>query len=194
MDSITEQLHFLVYSIQLNAAFLGAIIGIFWLILIINAATSYQLNRLGIYPRRFTGLIGIVTSPFLHGGFSHLLFNTIPFFILANFVLLEGQETFIIVSLLIMLAEGLGVWLLGREALHVGASGLVMGYWGYLVIGAYQSPALTSMFLLVICFYYFGGFISSLLPEEGSSWEGHVFGLLAGMAVSYFHLAQLISG
>lgn len=157
-----------------------------WVIHFVNVLLGHRLNVFGLYPRHPWGLIGVFTSPFLHSNINHLFFNSIPLFILINFVLLQGQQKFICISLTVISLGGMGVWLLGRRALHIGASGLVMGYWSYLLINAYQNPSLMAFILAVICLYYFGGLIFSLLPaEERVSWEGHLFGFLAGLAVPY---------
>lgn len=98
------------------------------------------------------------------------------------------RNILVAVTLIITFLTGLAVWLVGRKALHIGASGLIMGYWGFLLLNAVINPSVLTVFLIIICLYYFGGFISSLLPEEGNSWESHIFGFLAGLLTSYFHL------
>lgn len=83
---------------------------------------------------------------------------------------------------MITLVSGGILWLIGRRAIHVGASGLIMGYWGYLLVYAYQHPSILSYVLAIICIYYFGGLLLSIFPKEDSvSWEGHLFGLFAGI-------------
>jgi membrane associated rhomboid family serine protease len=141
-------------------------------------------------PRTPNGLLGILLAPFLHGSFSHLLFNSIPLFLLLNLVLLTGLANFIIVSLLITILSGFCVWLLGRSALHVGASGVIMGYWGYMLVNAILYPSIITVLLVIFCFYYFAGLFASLLPKTGTSWESHMFGFLAGLLVSYAHLSS----
>jgi membrane associated rhomboid family serine protease len=194
MSNLSTQLQTLAFSIQLNMHFLFLCLAILWGIQIINFGLMYRLNILGILPRDPRGIIGIVLAPMLHGGFNHLFFNCIPLFILANFILIQGQLEFIYITLLITLLSGIAVWLCGRKSLHVGASGLIMGYWGFLFINAITNPSITSIFLVFICFYYFGGFITSLLPtEESVSWESHLFGLIAGVAVDYFQLPYYLN-
>jgi membrane associated rhomboid family serine protease len=183
-----EQLQWLVNTSKNDFHLISMIIGSLFAIHMINVLLRYRLNVLGLYPRTGHGFLGIFFSHFLHGSFTHLIFNCIPLFILLNFILLKGINNTITITLLIMVISGLCVWLFGRKAIHVGASGLIMGYWGFLLIDAIQHPSVITIFLVLTCLYYFGGFVSSLLPEEGSSWEGHFFGFLAGLAVSYFNL------
>lgn len=193
MTGFIDQLQWLVSMTKLNIHVLFIILGVLWSIQLINFLMGYRLNYLGILPRETPGLIGIIFAPLLHGNFTHLLFNSIPLFVLANFVLLDGLASFIAITIVITLLSGACVWLVGRKALHVGASGLIMGYWGFLLFSAIAAPSVLTIFLVVICLYYFGGFVSSLLPEEGSSWESHLFGFLIGLLTSYLHLADYIT-
>lgn len=183
MENFIQQFQILFTSIQLNLPISLTIIGILWIVQIFNILLGYRLNYLGIYPRHLLGLPGIAFSPFLHGSFNHLFFNSIPLFILINFMLLAGWAQFVNVSLIIIILSGSLTWLFARPAIHVGASSVVMGYWGYLLITAYYHPSVLSLVLGVLCLYYLGGLFFSIFPsEESVSWEGHVFGLLSGFA------------
>lgn len=187
MDSLISQLTYDLAAVKANISLTLTLVGILWLVHIINVLLGYRLNILGVYPRHVWGLIGIPCFSFLHGSFNHLFFNSIPLLVLINFVLLHGWQQFIDVSLIIMLISGSALWLLGRRAIHVGASCLVMGYWSYLLIDAYQHPSLLAIMLAVVCVYYFGGLVFSLFPtEEKVSWEGHIFGFLAGLVAVYW--------
>jgi len=188
MAELGQKLSWLVHVAQFNMHYVLTFIAVLWIIQCVNFALSYRLNVFGILPRKSSGLPGIVLAPLLHGSFNHLLFNSIPLFLLMNMVLLAGLPEFIIVTLLITIISGLCVWLLGREALHVGASGLIMGYWGYLIVNAILFPSIITVLLIIFCFYYFAGLFASLMPKTGTSWESHVFGFVAGLFVSYAHL------
>lgn len=169
------------------------LIGLAWLIQLINYLLGYRLNYFGIYPRHLRGLIGIPCAPFLHGNFDHLFFNTVPFFALSLLMLMAGSSIFLCASLLIILISGALTWLLGRSAIHIGASSLVIGYWSYLLIAAYHQKSLITVGLALICIYYFGSFLLSLIPSnEKVSWEGHLFGFLAGLAANYLTIPLLI--
>lgn len=160
----------------------------FWLIHMVNFVLGYRLNVYGIYPRHTIGLRGIFFSPFLHGDFNHLFFNTIPLFILINLMLLNGIAIFMVASLFIILVGGFAVWLLGRSALHVGASGLIMGYWGFLLMQAILAPSAIVIIIAIVCVYYLGGLLISVIPSanKGTSWEAHLFGCLSGMLAALF--------
>jgi len=158
-----------------------------WILHFCNFLLAYRLNLLGIYPRTWHGLLGIIFSPFLHGNASHLFFNTIPLLLLADFVSLNGWPIFYRVSLSIILLSGLAVWLIGRRAIHIGASSLIMGYWGYLLMNVMHQGTVTAIILALVSIYYFSGLALNLVSfKKGVSWEGHVFGFLAGVATAYF--------
>src|SRR5215213_8678642 len=96
------------------------------------------LDSHGIVPRTLAGLLGIFFTPFLHGGFAHLAANTIPFLTLGFLVMLRGLGTFLGVTLTIMVLGGLGVWLFApSNTIHIGASGVIFGYIGYLLARGY---------------------------------------------------------
>lgn len=182
----------LTFSIlKLNLPIVLSLLGFLWGIHIINWILGYRLNILGIYPRHPLGLIGIFTSPFLHGHFNHIFFNSIPFVILASFVLLEGLQPFLIISAIIILLSGLGIWLFGRKSIHIGTSSLIMGYLGYCLVNAYYNVSVVSVGVALVCLYYFASLLFSIFPSDVKvSWEGHLFGLMAGVA-SIFIMQQL---
>lgn len=165
-----------------------AFLALLWTIQLINFMLGYRLNLLGIYPRRIWSLLGIICSPFLHGHASHLFFNSIPLFFLTTLVLTFGVPIFYEVTIFIILMGGSLVWLMGRPGFHVGASGLIMGYLGFLLTQAYFSQSSFGFIIGALCLYYCAGLLLNLLPQEvRTSWEGHVFGFIAGIAC-YFWL------
>lgn len=155
---------------------------VFFLIHAINALSSYRLNALGIYPRRAFGLPGILFCPFLHGNSAHLMVNMLMLTTLSVMILAHGYLFYIHLSIWIVLVSGLAIWLFARPGIHIGASALVMGYFGFLLTQGVLHPSLLSVFLLLVCLYYFSGLFTSLLPAGRTvSWEGHVFGFFAGV-------------
>jgi membrane associated rhomboid family serine protease len=181
-----DQIVFSVHLLQKNLPLVLLLVGALYAIHFINVSLRYHLNRLGVFPRKLWGLPGIILYPLFHGSFNHLFFNSIPLFILASFVLLKGIPTFICISVTITILSGLGIWIIGRSAFHIGASGLIMGYWAYLILDAYEERTITSIAPAIVCIYYFGGFLLHLFPTEvKTSWEAHVCGFLAGLAAAY---------
>lgn len=162
---------------------LMAIIGFMWLLEVIDAYFLGQaLNTLGIWPRQADGLWGVVLMPLLHGGLGHLAANTLPFLVLGGLVLWRSGSDFLIVSVVTVLMSGLALWLFGSSrAVYIGASGLIFGYFGFLVFRGYfeRSPQSLLVALLVVVSY--GGLLFGLVPQRnGISWEAHLFGFLSG--------------
>jgi membrane associated rhomboid family serine protease len=185
MHDWTLALQQIIDTMRANAMVALEILGLLWAIQLVNMALQYRLNLLGIYPRHPLGLIGIFTSPFLHGHLNHLFFNSIPLFLLLVLMLAGGFSHFLNITLNIMIFSGLGVWLFGRKALHVGASSVIMGYMGYLLTQAYFNPSAAAIILGILALYYCGSILMHLLPSgPKTSWEGHMFGFAAGVAVA----------
>lgn len=161
-------------------------IGLLWLIEFYNAGTSHQLNVYGIRPRTESGLIGILFWPFLHGNFAHLLANTVPLAILSWFILLQGFRKFLLISIGITLIAGTAVWLFARPAIHLGASGLIFGYFGYLVAAGWFEKSVKSFVFAFLTIILYGGLIWGVFPQAPQiSWEGHLFGLLTGVVIAF---------
>lgn len=181
-----SQLYLAVDTLRVHLPFTLGILCVILLAYIANVICRGRLNRLGIWPRRVRGLIGIPLCPVLHGDFSHLMFNVFPLFVFINFVLLQGLMVFIHVSLIIIVLSGVLIWLFGRPGIHIGASALIMGYLGYIAVNIYVAPNVLSIIVGVVCLYYFGGLIINLLPSDNRqvSWEGHVCGFVAGVVAA----------
>ncbi len=186
MNSFIDALQQLVNTMQEHAIFALEIIALLWIIQGLNYLVHYRLNVLGIYPRHVSGLIGIFFAPLLHGHSTHLFFNSIPLFLLLTLMLNKGVEPFMLITLNIAVLGGLATWLFGRKARHVGSSGVIMGYMGYLLMQAYFSPSVSTLILGALALYYCGSILLHLIPsDEKSSWEGHIFGFVAGAVVAY---------
>lgn len=189
MDNIILQFAAILDAFKNNSLFTLSLLAILFFIQITNWLLHYRLNYFGIYPRSLHGLIGIICSPFLHGNFNHLFFNAIPLFLLINLVLLQGSATFFSVTFSIILISGLLLWLIGRKAIHIGASMLTMGYWSYLLVNILHQGFAFAVILGIVCVYYLGGMVLELFPgEKGKSWEGHLCGFIAGILTAYFYL------
>lgn len=146
------------------------------------------LRKLGIRPRTSLGLLGILTSPFLHSDWEHLAGNTVPFLILGWFVMLGGIQNFFMITAFIALFSGLGIWLFGAPYTnHAGASGVIFGYLGFLLLRSYFTNDALSIVLTVVVGFMYGRILWGIFPEEeGVSWEGHLFGFMAGILVACF--------
>ena len=157
-----------------------------WVVEIVNFLLGHGLTSWGLVPRRVSGLIGIPLAPFLHAGLWHAVSNTVPLLILGALTLIGGKTRFWASTVGIVLLSGLLVWLFARGVPHVGASGLVLGYFGSLLARAYFERSLVSIavaFLTMICY---GGLLWGILPLRSYiSYESHLFGLIAGISVAW---------
>lgn len=186
MDYLLSQLFSSIDSIKLYFFTALLLLMGFWAIHIVNMLLGYRLNVFGIHPRHVLGLVGIPCFSFLHGNFSHLFLNSIPLLILMDFILIKGMQQFICITASIILLSGIAIWLFGRKGIHIGASSLVMGYWSYLLVDAYAHFSVNTIILAILCLYYFGSLVLNLFPgNKQVSWEGHVFGFLAGLTAVY---------
>jgi membrane associated rhomboid family serine protease len=145
------------------------------------------LDAYGIRPRSVDGLEGIVLSPFLHGGLAHLANNSVPFVVFGLLVFLNGLRNFVVTTLLSLVVGGLGVWLVGApNTVHIGASGVVFGYLGYLLLRGYFSRSVGAILLSLLLVVLYGGALWGLLPiQTGVSWTAHLFGFLGGGLSAY---------
>lgn len=186
LNEIVDSLNLIIQQTKANAEALAFVVAIPWIVYGINVLWMKRLFVLGIVPRHWVGLPGILCAPFLHADFNHLFFNTIPLAVLANFILIQGLSYFLTVTLCITVISGLLTWCLAKPGVHIGASGLITGYWALLVSDIVQQGSVTAIILGVVSVYYFAGIFLSVFPgKKGVSWEGHLFGLIAGFFVSY---------
>ena len=176
----------LVGTIKAHAGLLLSLLGIMWAVEILDLLPFVHLDSFGIRPRSLAGLAGIIFTPFLHDGFGHLIANTFPFVILGGIVLLGGLGVFWRVTLFVTLVGGLGVWLCaGRLTNHIGASGLIFGYLGFLLARGVFEKSLPWMLAACAVLIAYGGLLFSVLPiHAGVSWQGHLFGFLAGVGAA----------
>lgn len=161
------------------------IAGIMWAVQVLDLLPRTDFLRFGIRPRRLVGLRGIVLGPFIHSGFGHLVSNTIPFVTLGCVVAAGGTRRYLQVSGLIVLTSGLGVWLLSpSRSVTIGASALVFGYLTYLIARAIIEIKITYLLVGLVVLVLYGGVLWGLVPRPGISWQGHVFGVVGGIAAA----------
>lgn len=140
-------------------------------------------------PRTTRGLTGVVTAPFAHANFAHLAANLPPFVVLGALMLHRGGAHFAAVTAAIAVLQGGLLWLLGRNVAHVGMSGVIFGFFGYLLGAAWFSPTSADLVAAAAALVFYGGMVVGVKPvRNGTSWEGHLFGLLAGFAVAWLEM------
>lgn len=160
-------------------------LGLMWIIEALDTfVLSDRLQRNGIGPRRTDGIDGILWAPFLHSTWSHVVSNTIPFAVLGGLVAVRGFSRWVAVTISALLIGGGLTWLLGGSGNHIGASGIVFGYFGALIGAAIFERRAASIAPALVAIMLYGGIIVGLAPQEGVSWEGHLFGALGGLLAS----------
>ena len=143
-------------------------------------------RQLAILPRTWPALLNIFTSPFAHGNFAHLISNTVPWLILGVLTYFGEKRKFLATTIWLIVISGVGTWAIGRGALHLGASGLVYGYFGYVIGRAWFARKVAWILLALVAVVLFGSMIGGVIPTRGAiSWEGHLAGLVGG-----FYLAS----
>jgi membrane associated rhomboid family serine protease len=186
MNEWINNIEQLIMASRQNLVISAYCVGALWVIHFINIALGMRLHAFGVIPRKPYGVIGIITHPFIHGHFEHLFFNSIALFILVDLLLIYGIPTFVITTMIITLITGILVWCFARPGMHTGASGIMMGYWKYLLANEIITKYSMSWLLGALCLYYLGGLGLNLLPDEpGTSWESHVFGAFAGVVAVF---------
>ncbi|HEX6195015.1 MAG TPA: rhomboid family intramembrane serine protease [Jiangellaceae bacterium] len=162
------------------------VVAIMWVAEIVDAFTPQaNLDEYGIQPRSDEGLIGILAAPFLHGGFGHLIANTTAFVILGLLVVWASKSYWAVTFGVIVLG-GLGVWLIAAPGtVHIGASGLVYGYAAFLVAWGFFTRHTRDIVIGILVALAYGGLVTGLLPTQpGVSWQGHLFGAIAGILMA----------
>jgi membrane associated rhomboid family serine protease len=167
---------------------LTGIVAIMWALEAINSLDSNHLSVSdGIYPRNLDHIWAIFTAPFLHFSFQHLIANTIPFVFMGLIIAVQGARRLLLVTLVIVTVGGLGTWLIAPAGTDTaGASGVVFGYATYLFArGFFNRSVLELMTGLVVGLVWGGALLSSIVPQTGVSWQGHVSGAIGGVVAAY---------
>ena len=167
---------------------------VIWLVKIVETVFHFSLSAGGILPRSFIHLPAILSMPLLHSDFAHLLSNSGPILVLGGFIFYFYREIAWKVILWIYGLSGLWLWIGGREAVHIGASALVYGFVSFLFFsGIFRRNTALMVVSLVITFLYGSlvwGFFPEFFPEENISWEGHLFGFIAGVLMAVYYRNQ----
>lgn len=170
-------------SLKGQVTTLGASVTAVWATFGVNTLLGGALLRFGIVPRTEAGLIGIVAAPFLHANLDHLIANTLSFLLFGWLVMLRDRRHFAAVTVTAALCSGLAAWALGPPlSIHVGASGVIFGYLGFLLLSGWYARSLGSIALSVLVATVWGGMVFGVLPgAPGISWQGHLGGFVGGV-------------
>ncbi len=157
-----------------------------WVVEVINTLDSNRLDTDGIYGRSVSHLWGILTTPFIHASFAHLIANTIPFVFMGFIVALRGAARLALVTAIVILVGGFGTWLVAPSNVPtIGASGVVFGYAAYLFArGFFNHSGRELLVGLVVGVIWGGALVASLVPHTGISWQGHLCGAIGGVVAA----------
>jgi membrane associated rhomboid family serine protease len=172
-----------------------ALTGTCWLIFGLDSLIWHgRLTQHGIVPRHLNSLPGIVWAPFLHASFRHLAANTLPLLILGGIICGRSRAEFAVVTVAGILLGGGLTWLIARNASHIGASGLIFCYFGYIASMAWFRRTFGTLCLSVVCVLGYGGMLRGIFPAATAiSWESHLAGLIAGVVLASL-MAKLKQG
>ena len=162
---------------------LGGALALMWAVFVANALSGGALLSLGVIPRTSIGLRGIIFAPFLHGSLGHIIANSIPFLVLGWLVMLRDSRHFLPVTVAAMLGSGLTAWLIGApHSVHIGASGVIFGYLGFLILSGWYARSLASILLSLLVIALWGGMVIGVMPgQAGISWQAHLGGFIGGV-------------
>ncbi|WP_235980434.1 rhomboid family intramembrane serine protease [Streptomyces albidus (ex Kaewkla and Franco 2022)] len=161
--------------------------GLLWLLEVVDHMTGHALDSFGIVPRQQGELVDVVPAAFMHFGFGHLVANTVPLLVLGFLAALRGTGRFLAVAFTIILVSGLGVWLVAPDGSNTaGASGLIFGLFGYLLVRGFVDRRITDVALGGVVAVLYGSILWGVLPTDGGiSWQGHLFGLIGGIMAAF---------
>ncbi|MFC2137196.1 rhomboid family intramembrane serine protease [Bacteroidota bacterium] len=183
LEPITEKQRF-IHSIIFPSLF----IIILWIIKIFEYEFNWDLHTLGVYPRKIFGLIGILTSPFIHGSFEHLFNNSTALFVLTLAVFYFYRPIQYKVFFLVFIISGIWVWFGGRSAYHIGASGIVYGLASFIFFSGVIRNDVRLMSISFIVVFLYGSMVWGIFPIKHTiSWESHMLGSIAGLILAVYY-------
>jgi membrane associated rhomboid family serine protease len=157
-----------------------------WVIYYVTYFFDISTFKLGILPRNISGVVGIFTSPLIHGGFSHLISNTAPLVFMGLGIFYFYPKVAYKVFAIIYLGTGILVWIFAREVYHIGASGIIYGFVSFLFFSGIFRKDNRSIALALVVIFLYGGLIWGVLPvEKGVSWESHLSGAIVGTIAAF---------
>jgi membrane associated rhomboid family serine protease len=158
-----------------------------WILELLDQLSGNQLDQLGIHAREIDGMPEILTAPFLHAGWDHLISNSLPFVVLGFLVLLSGLARWLVSSLIIIVISGMTAWLLTPvHTIILGASGLIFGWLTYLLARGLWSRRPAQVVIAVLVLLVYGGLIWGLFPgNAGVSWQAHLGGAVGGVLAAW---------
>ncbi len=164
---------------------------VIWMLKLIEVSLDLNFATWGIYPLKLKGLKGIILSPLVHANFKHLLDNSLPLLILGVAIFYFYSKVAYRVFFLTYIMVGIWVWFGGREAYHIGASGLVYGFASFLFFSGIFLGEIRLLAISLLVVFLYGSMVWGIFPiKEGISWESHMLGAIAGLILSFYYRKQ----
>ena len=159
---------------------------ILWIVHSLSVLLNIDFSNLGLLPRNWPGIIGIITAPLIHANYSHLISNTFPLIISGWVIFFFYNKISQLLFIFIYVVTGITVWLFAREVYHIGASGIVYGFVSFLFFSGIFRKDNKSIALSLIITFLYGGMVWGILPGmKDVSWESHLFGAVTGLAAAF---------
>ncbi len=173
--------------------FLLSLCGLLILVHAVNIFLQYRLNQYGIQPRQLPSLWTIFIAPFLHGSIYHLANNLMGLCLFSSLYFVHSLRRYVYSSIIIIAITGALVWLFGRNATHIGASGWVFGLWSLCIATAWFERRVLNIVVALFVILFYGGLIYGVLPRDARvSFESHLFGVIAGALCAYINSKRKI--
>ncbi len=177
------------YSLLFPAIF----VGLFWFVKLVEDTLGTSFVKGGVYPLHLKGLHGILSSPFVHSGYAHLVSNSVPFFILLFALVYFYRKYSYRIFWQIYLLSGICVWLAGREAWHIGASGVVYGLAAFHLVSGIMRNDVRLLTISVVVVFLYGGMVWGMFPiNPDVSWESHLWGAVSGVLLALHYRKYIV--
>ena len=168
------------------ATYAGGFVLLLWVIEFVDYVLGNSLDDEGVRPRDDEGLIGIVFAPLLHAGWDHLIANTLPLLVLGFLVFLSGIGRALAATAVIWVVGGLGTWLIGDAGTTIGASGIIFGWFAFLLVRGFFARSVGQIVLAVVLFAIYGSLLLGVLPSNPLiSWQAHLCGVVTGVLAAW---------
>lgn len=159
-----------------------------WLVKLIEVSENIELFYLGLYPRRISGLIGIITSPLIHANFNHLVNNSVPLFFLSLALFFFYHKVALRVFFYAYFLTGIMVWIFARASYHIGASGLIYAFGSFLFFGGIIRQNVNLLAISLLVTFLYGSMVWGIFPyKPDMSWESHLMGMMTGLALAIIY-------
>ncbi|MFA5814812.1 MAG: rhomboid family intramembrane serine protease [Bacteroidales bacterium] len=177
-----------VKRLYISMFFPGVFLLLIWMVFLVDSSLKLDLVYHGLFPRKISGLQGILFGPFIHGGIKHIIANSLPLFALSSLLFYFYRNLSFRVLLICYLITGVLVWIIGRPSYHVGASGIIYGLAGFLFVSGIIRKHLGLMAISFLVAFQYGSMIWGIFPiEDRVSWESHLSGVLTGIGLAWIY-------